>query len=316
LDGQELLYVNHHFESALKRSGLDSVDLLEKIARSKSLEETPEIPPQLRRTYVTSFDITPEWHVRMQAAFQRFTDNAVSKTINFPHNATVSEVKRAYLLAYDLSCKGLTIYRDQSRQEQVLHRGKTVNAKPIAEGEGPHLQPRRRPVVTKGMTERINTGEGACYITINEDEHGLCEVFTSIGKAGGNLAAQSEAISRLISLALRSGIEPQTIIKQLKGISGPNPIWENGTLVTSAPDAIAKAMERYIQRREVETTTESERQQKINLVPILEKPKEPPVIVKDPELALALDQCPDCGGQISREEGCLTCHACGFTRCG
>ncbi len=315
LDGQELLYVNQRFETALKRAGLDSKELMEKIAKSKSLEEVPEIPSQLRRIYVTAHDITPEWHVRMQAAFQRYTDNAVSKTINFPHNATSSDVKRAYLLAYDLGCKGLTIYRDQSRQEQVLHRGTSV-VKPGEEPERGSLKPRPRPAVTRGMTERINTGEGACYITINEDDKGICEVFTSIGKAGGNLAAQTEAISRLISLALRSGIEPQSIIKHLKGISGPNAVWENGTLVTSAPDAIAKAMERYMQRRDMEKSAETEREAKVSMIPVVEKPKEPPPVKRDPEAALMLDQCPDCGSPIAREEGCLTCHACGFTRCG
>ncbi len=307
MDGQELLYINRNFEKALKRAGLFSNELMEKISRCKSLEEVKEIPLPLRRTFVTAFDITPEWHVRMQASFQKYTDNAVSKTINFPHNATVADVKRAYLLAYDLGCKGLTIYRDGSRQEQVLHRGKTVTKKNGTEGEQPIRSPRKRPTVTRGMTERINTGDGACYITINEDEHGMCEVFTSIGKAGGNLAAQSEAISRLISLALRSGIDAAEIIKQLKGISGPNAVWENGTLVTSAPDAIAKAMERYIERRQTDSTE-----------PVAAEPKTSTQAIKKKDTGLLEipDQCPDCGDRIAHEDGCLVCRSCGFTRCG
>lgn len=304
LDGQELLYVNRHFEKAMERAGLRNEALMEKIARCKSLEEVQEVPEPLRRIFVTAHEIAPEWHVRMQAAFQKHTDNAVSKTINFPRNATVGDVKQAYLLAYNLGCKGLTIYRDGSRIEQVMHRGKAA-AKKAAEKEGvpPVLSPRKRPSVTRGMTERVNTGDGAIYITINEDEQGMCEVFTSIGKAGGNLAAQSEAISRLISLALRSGIQPEAVIKQLKGISGPNPIWENGTLVTSAPDAIAKAMERYRTRREHNTVAE-------DVVTPKKKTAEDNGLLEIP------DQCPDCGDRIIQEEGCLICRSCGFTRCG
>lgn len=314
MDGQELLYINRHFEKALQRAGIKSDELMEKIAASKSLEEVQEIPEPLRRIFVTAFDITPEWHVRMQASFQKFTDNAVSKTINFPQNATIADVKRAYLLAYDLGCKGLTIYRDGSRREQVLHRGKTAGKKEVP-GEGVVMPtPRKRPAVTRGMTERIKTGDGDCYITINEDEQGLCEVFTSVGKAGGNLAAQSEAISRLISLALRSGIAPEMIIKQLKGISGPNPVWENGTLITSAPDAIAKALERYLLRRNTETSeTEGKKPATPNVphsVPAVSGKK------KDIALQEIPDQCPDCGDRIAHEDGCLVCRSCGFTRCG
>ena len=174
------------------------------------------------------------------------------------------------------------------------------------------MSPRKRPPVTRGMTERINTGDGACYITINEDEFGMCEVFTSIGKAGGNLAAQSEAISRLISLALRSGISPEEIVKQLKGISGPNAVWENGTLVTSAPDAIARAMERYSQRRSDLHPHEAVLAEAQSLV----QPKKKGASAKETLYLEIPDQCPDCGDRIAHEDGCLTCHSCGFTRCG
>jgi len=314
MDNQELLYVNRHFENALQRAGIKSDALMEKVSHARLLAEVPEIPEPLRRIFVTTFDISWEWHVRMQAAFQRYTDNAVSKTINFPNSAAVADVKRAYLLAYDLGCKGLTIYRDGSRSEQVLHSGKTASkkAEAAAETARPTMSPRKRPPVTRGMTERINTGDGACYITINEDELGMCEVFTSIGKAGGNLAAQSEAISRLISLALRSGISPEEIIKQLKGISGPNAVWENGTLVTSAPDAIARAMERYAQRRADLRPHEAVIAEAKSLV----QPKKKGASAKETHHLEIPDQCPDCGDRIAHEDGCLTCHSCGFTRCG
>jgi ribonucleoside-diphosphate reductase alpha chain len=304
MDGQDLRYVNRHFEKALDRAGIRTEKLLEKIAGCRSLEEVDEIPEPLRRVFVTSHEIAPEWHVRMQAAFQKYTDNAVSKTINFPHNATTGDVRKAYMLAYDLGCKGLTVYRDGSRQEQVMHKGKTVKGGEKDDGSPYALIPRKRPAVTRGMTERVNTGDGPIYITINEDGHGICEVFTSIGKAGGNMAAQAEAISRLISLALRAGIDPREIIKHLKGIAGPNPIWENGTLITSGPDAIAKAMERYLQRRETNSGEKSSWQP-------VDK-----VIEKDTNLTEIPDQCPDCGDKIEHEEGCLTCRSCGWTKCG
>jgi len=306
MDGKELRYVNKHFKKALERAGIYSDDLITKIENCKSLEEIDDIPDQLSRIYVTSHEIAPEWHVRMQAAFQKYTDNAVSKTINFPHNATTSDVRKAYMLAYDLGCKGLTVYRDGSRQEQVLHKGKVKQqeAEPPKDNDRYVLVPRKRPAVTRGMTERVNTGDGAIYITLNEDEYGLCEVFTSIGKAGGNMAAQAEAISRLISLALRAGIDPKEVIKHLKGIAGPNPIWENGTLITSGPDAIAKAMERFMQRKENEQKEESSWK-------VIQEVKE-----KDTNLLEIPDQCPDCSGSIEHEEGCLTCRSCGWTKCG
>jgi ribonucleoside-diphosphate reductase alpha chain len=305
MDKQDLLYTNRHFEKALDRAGIKTDDLLEKVAECRSLQELDDIPDPLKRIFVTALEIAPDWHVRMQAAFQKYTDNAVSKTINFPHNATNGDVKKAYMLAYDLGCKGLTVYRDGSRMEQVMHKGKTIEGKQSEEPGRPVLIPRKRPSVTRGMTERVNTGDGAIYITINEDEYGMCEVFTSIGKAGGNMAAQAEAISRLISLALRAGIDPKDLIKHLKGISGPNPVWENGTLITSGPDAIAKAMERYIQRREAEGND------KKPMKVIEETPFE-----KDTNLVEIPDQCPDCGGQIDHEEGCLVCRSCGWTKCG
>ncbi|MBU1881266.1 vitamin B12-dependent ribonucleotide reductase, partial [bacterium] len=305
MDGKELRYVNKHFQKALERAGIYSDDLITKIENCKSLEEVDEIPDQLKRVYVTSHEIAPEWHVRMQAAFQKYTDNAVSKTINFPHNATTSDVRKAYMLAYDLGCKGLTVYRDGSRSEQVLHKGKVGKKDGEPKEEDRYvLVPRKRPAVTRGMTERVNTGDGAIYITINEDEYGMCEVFTSIGKAGGNMSAQAEAISRLISLALRAGIDPKEIIKHLKGIAGPNPIWENGTLVTSGPDAIAKAMDRFQQRKENEQKEQSSWK-------VIHEVRE-----KDTNVSEIPDQCPDCSGSIEHEEGCLVCRSCGWTKCG
>lgn len=304
MEGSKLLYVNKAFEKVMKEKGLYSEDLFNEVAEKGSIRGMEGIPEEIQKVFVTALDIAPEWHVRMQAAFQKHTDNAVSKTINFPNTATVDDVKEAYILAYKLGCKGITVYRDGSRDVQVLNIGqKGKQAKPKS--------PRPRPVLTVGITEKIKTGDGTLYLTINEDDSGLCEVFTNIGKAGGNAAAQSEAISRLISLALRSGVDVNSIIRQLKGISGPSPVWDNGDLVLSAPDAIAKALERYVKRKDVpdlfrENLAKGLRQSVGEKVP-------------DEEMKRIMENrgniCSECGSIMVFEEGCMKCYNCGFSRC-
>ena len=204
----------------------------------------------MRRVFVCSHDIKPIDHIRMQAAFQRYTDNAVSKTVNFPKEATRNEVRDVYLLAYKEGCKGVTIYRDGSREEQVLNigkvnreGGKAAEAAPTAVGEVGfgHIEPRPRPDVTRGFTEKMKIGCGSLYVTTNYDENGICEVFTSTGKAGG-CPSQSEATARLVSVALRSGISINEVYDQLKGIRCPSTIRQQGMSCTSCPDAIAKVI--------------------------------------------------------------------------
>ncbi|TET82651.1 vitamin B12-dependent ribonucleotide reductase [candidate division TA06 bacterium] len=304
MEGSKLLYVNRTFENVMKEKGLYSEELFNGVAEKGSIKDMEKVPKDIREAFVTALDIAPEWHVRMQAAFQKHTDNAVSKTINFPNNATVDDVKDAYLLAYKLGCKGITVYRDGSRDVQVLNIGqKERQAKPKG--------PRPRPVLTVGLTEKIKTGDGTLYLTINEDDTGLCEVFTNIGKAGGNAAAQSEAISRLISLALRSGVDVKSIVRQLRGISGPSPVWDNGDLILSAPDAIAKALERYLKRKEVpdlfrEKLVEGLRDS------VGQK-------ADDEKMKRTMENraniCAECGSIMVFEEGCMKCYNCGFSRC-
>lgn len=219
---------------------------------------------------VPAHKIDPYFRVKMQGVIQKYIDSSISSTVNLPADIDREAVADIYLTAYRSGLKGITVYREGSREgilvteeQQAKHRQEApqqeesarVRAKtedteaPVktrSKDEQLELRPRIRPSMTEGATKRIRTGEGSLYITINHDEHGLCEVFTTIGKAGGNAAAQSEAISRLISLALRSGIDPQDVVKQLKGISGPHPTWENGQLILSTPDAIGKALEEYI----------------------------------------------------------------------
>jgi ribonucleoside-diphosphate reductase alpha chain len=233
MDGAELLEVNPVFERVAKEEGFYSDELMKEIAEHGGCTGVPTVPEDVQRVFVTAHDITPEWHIRMQAAFQKYTDNAVSKTVNFPHSATQDDVKKVYMMAYKLGCKGVTIYRDGSRDEQVLSTGATEKArKAAAAGQqvtvasaSPELaeekKPRNRPALTHGVTQKLPTGCGNLYITINEDEEGICEVFSTMGKSGGCASSQSEAVSRMVSLALRSGVSIDSIIRQVKGIRCP-----------------------------------------------------------------------------------------------
>jgi ribonucleoside-diphosphate reductase alpha chain len=315
MDGDELLYINRHFLAAAKQEGFYSDELMQTVSKTNSLDELEDVSDDIKKVFVTSHQITPEWHVRMQAAFQVHTDNAVSKTINFPKNATPQDIQKAYLLAYELGCKGITVYRDGSREEQVLNLGISVDKKnggsEKQEGAATgNLTPRQRPQVTHGLTERVKTGEGTLYVTINEDDKGLCEVFASIGKSGGSEAAQSEAISRLISLALRSGIDVHTIIKHLKGISGPYPVWDSGTLILSTPDAIGTVLERYLERKKLGKDAAEGKDEAVLSIP----PEKADKTEESPKIHLT---CPDCGARsIVFMDGCHVCLDCGYSRCG
>jgi ribonucleoside-diphosphate reductase alpha chain len=288
LDGEELVEVNPYFEEAAKKGGFYSPELMQQLAEGKKLRDVENVPDSIKRLFVTSHDIAPEWHLKMQAAFQKYTDSAVSKTVNLPFEATPADIAKIYMLAYKLGLKGITIYRDRSRESQVLsfdHEDAKPEVKQI---------PRQRPKVTKGITERVNTGCGYIYVTINFDDHGICEVFTSLGKAGGCASAQLEATSRLISLALRSGIDTASVTKHLRAIRCPSVSWEQGRLVLSCADAIASVLEKYIDGGESTTTTP------VN-----------PGVTKN-----WAGQCPDCGSMLVFQEGCHICPSCGYTKCG
>jgi len=295
LEGEEFVEVNPYFEEAAKRGVFYSPNLMKQLAEGKRLKDIEEVPEDIKRLFVTAHDISPEWHVKMQAAFQKFTDSAVSKTVNFPHEATPEDVAKVYMLAYQEGLKGITIYRDRSRESQVLTVGEEVKR---AEGK---LAPRKRPKVTTGVTERVNTGCGYIYVTVNFDSQGISEVFSTLGKAGGCAAAQLEAISRLTSLALRSGIDIDSIVKQLRGIRCPSIAWEQGHAILSCADAIASVLEKYIREK---TATK-------------EKTTNPNTPSQNPEMVKSwAGQCPDCGGPLIYQEGCNICLACGFTKCG
>jgi len=314
LDGKKLVEFNPLFREAGERMGFLTDEVRDEVAGSHSIADIAAIPEDVRRVFRTAHDIEVEWHIRIQAAFQRHTDNAVSKTINFPSGASVEDVANAYMTAYDAGLKGITIYRDGSREHQVLTAGKKSGRK--GDHERSHLKPRPRPSVTTGTTEKILTGCGNLYVTVNRDEKGLCEVFCQMGRSGGCTSSQSEAISRLISLALRSGVNIEEVVSQLKGIRCPSPIWQNGRLILSCSDAIGAALSRHLDD-----------------APATDQSKEEPAAVlgKDAdsvELARFLTGkskkkrgemagvCPDCGGVLETAEGCLVCRMCGYSKCG
>ena len=309
LDGQVLLEVHPLFEQIAKERGFHSQALIEEIGGHKSLAEVEAIPAEVRRLFVTAYDIAPEWHIRMQAEFQRHTDNAVSKTVNFRHEATQDDIRRVYLLAYELGCKGVTVYRDGSREDQVLSTGVKSPAKVEAGAPTPakaaSIVPRARPTLTRGTSEKVKTGCGNLYVTINEDTEGLCEVFTTIGKSGGCTSSQSEATSRMISLALRSGVDPEAIVEQLKGIRCPMPSWDRGTVTLSCADAIGKAIERYLSTNGKNGDGKPEQTARPHSLPV----------GNDVASTGYNPDCPECGSMLELSEGCVVCRACGYSRC-
>lgn len=333
MDDDELPQVDPFFEEVAKKEGFYSKALMRRIAKEGTLAHIPEVPEHIKRVFVTAHDISPIYHIRMQAAFQKHTDNAVSKTVNFPHSATENEVSEVFKLAYKLGCKGVTIYRDGSRENQVLYVGneKKDSAKKIETKietlSRPTeriraIAPRVRPEITRGITEKIVIGCGNLYVTVNYDDEGICEVFANLGRAGG-CPSQSEAASRLISIALRSGMDVSAIIEQLKGIRCHSTLRQRATnkniKVLSCPDAIGRVLEK------VAKVKAKEDEAKTNGILPSDYPMEPIDAVAEngngfnhSELSgdSVNQPCPDCGGTLEHEGGCVVCRACGYSKCG
>ncbi|MGE4385477.1 MAG: vitamin B12-dependent ribonucleotide reductase [Endomicrobiaceae bacterium] len=306
LDKHEMFVVNPYFEKIAKDLGFYSQELMDKIADQGTIKNMKEIPEKIRRVFVTAHDISPEDHIRMQGAFQKYTDNAVSKTVNFGHDATKEDVSKAYMLSYKLGCKGVTVYRDGSRDEQVLNLTNS-NSKTNGQEISSALEkkPRQRPKKVTGCTLLMHTGCGKMYVTVNEDNEGAFEVFTQLGKSGGCTATQSEAISRLISLALRSRVDQKKIIEQLKGIRCPSPTLTEGGAILSCPDAIAKALESYSSER-------------ANPGLFSEEQSEESKVYKSKASGNSIGscpQCPECGEMLEFAEGCVVCRSCGYSKC-
>ena len=308
----ELPDVNPEFVKLAKARGFYSEELMEKVAREGSVRDSsafPEVPEDVRSAWVTSHDITPEWHVRMQAAFQKHTSMGISKTINLPSEATVKDVEDAYRLAYSLGCKGIAVYRDGSRDAQVLSTGKTEQKPtmtpaspeaPTAPPVSPPSEEQRqfsslaearngRPRTLSGVTKKIQTGHGPLYVTMNDDEFGPRECFVILGKPGGTAAAFSDALGRMISLAMTHGAAPAEVVHQLRGIQDGHPAGVGPSAVLSVPDGVARAMAEHYLVDETEMET-----------------RELPII----------GACPDCGSGLTRQEGCVVCHSCGYSKCG
>lgn len=318
-EGDELHEVVPEFARIARERGFFTDDLVAKVAEKGSCQGIEGVPADVQRVFATSHDVSPSYHVRMQAAFQKYTDNAVSKTVNLPEHATRRDVAEVFRLARQLGCKGVTVYRDKSRDRQVLN----LNSSEKDSGEpavtlSPAKGPRPRPDVTKGVTRRIQTGCGNLYVTINEDDTGAFEIFSQMGKAGGCAASQSEAISRLVSLALRSHIPVDAIVKELKGISCHRVVWQGGSRILSCADAIGKTILWHDQGL-IDGIATKEHHQKIEFaeqdeIEIPDFPEELPM--KDEEVNLA-GACPICGGPLKYESGCVACALnCGYSECG
>jgi ribonucleoside-diphosphate reductase alpha chain len=381
--------VNEDFVAIAKREGWYSDDLMRRVAETGHARH-PEVPAKWQRVFTTANEIAPEWHVRMQGAFQEYNDSAISKTVNFANDATEDHVEQIYRLAYELGCKGVTVYRDGSRDMQVLSSGSTAKKvqeeatksgkaearsdldavmvtaeqpaatlvtalgtvpvepvrdrsadlhgelaelraenerlrKSVHELESENLQRRQkrsRPELLRGSVRRLETPLGTLYVTITEDDKGQpFEVFMSLGKAGGALMADVEALGRLISLALRSGIPIKEIHRQLRGISSDKTLGLGPSKVMSVPDAVGIALERWMQEKQgIQQELLPGAQQPILGVgePVVQQS----VIQGNEQIVFSGMQdtltgsCPDCGSQLEYAEGCVKCHVCGYSECG
>jgi len=342
--------VNPDFVRMAQEQGWYSDELMERIATEGHIH-FDEVPEEVQRVFRTAHDITPEWHVRMQAAFQEHCDSAISKTTNFPREATEEQVRQIYELAYELGCKGVTVYRDGSREGQVLSTGKTAQAvagteagaqvadleQQLADAReeahnlrievervkselmerdvnaGAARNKRQRPQALRGYTMKMMSPLGDLYVTINEDDQGRpFEVFCTLGKAGGAAMADAEAIGRLVSLALRSGIPIARIKDQLRGISCDRAVGVGPNKVLSAPDAVGQAIERYLEEKE------GIQEALPLMVRSTQGAAQPQASTYHKQVEQSfIGACPECGGgQMAYEEGCMKCHICGFSECG
>jgi ribonucleoside-diphosphate reductase alpha chain len=309
MDNDALPEVNPAFLKTAKERGFYTDELMRAIAREGTVRHMDGVPGDVKQVFATAHDISPEYHIRMQAAFQRHTDNAVSKTVNFRNDATQADVSEVYTLAYKLGCKGVTIYRDGSRGMQVLSVGDNKEKDTVPESVPlRRIKPRPRPDVTRGITEKVRIGCGNLYVTVNYDDKGICEVFTQLGRAGG-CPSQSEASSRLASIALRAGMDIDEVIEQLRGIRCHTTLRQGGLKVLSCPDAIGRVLEKV--KRMLEDGTQTT---------LLDGPADataeiPPL--PQASLRARVDEggCPECGAKLEHEGGCVMCRACGYSKC-
>ncbi len=345
LEGETLFYVDKNFENICRYENIYSEDLMEYLSDGGSLQDRLDVPDNVKNLFHTAADISPTYHVLMQSAFQESTDAGISKTINFPNEATIQDVENAYMLAWETKCKGITVYRSGSRQVEVLTSGHdTSNDKTREDLNGEvtneeldnilpeksvngYITPMDRPQELYGITSRVKTGRGNLYVTINMAGDKPFEIFTTHGKAGGNDAAMAEAVSRVSSLCLRSGLDPKEIIEQLRGITDI-PAWDEGNLVRSVPDALAMVLEKVVSNNSSSVINEATQksmfsinnsESQSSMITVDEKKK----IVKDTisvsvpaNAAASMQNCPECDvGNLAFEEGCQKCYSCGYSKC-
>lgn len=285
MDGEKLSELNYIFKQYFENTEYYTPARLQEIVFRGTIRDLDYLPRKMKEIFVTSMDVEPEWHLHMQAAFQRHTDNAVSKTVNLPNFTTKEDISRIYWKAHELGCKGVTVFRSGSKSEQVLQKSEDTQADATA----PKSVVKERPEVMYGFTQKVVTGLGELYLTVNEIDGKPFEVFATIGKSGRSITAKTEAIGRLVSLALRSGVYVRDIVRQLKGIGGEHPIFQKKGLLLSIPDAVAWVLEnRYLKGQEPQSHTKS----------------------------MVRPQCPECGEELVFQEGCFLCHSCGYTKCG
>jgi len=285
MDGEKLAEANSFFVQALHEAGCHSEKLMQEVVEKGSVQQMEFLPEELRSVFVTAMDIEPQWHLKMQAAFQKHTDNAVSKTVNLPNSATQEDIYKIYWMAYEEGCKGVTVYRDGCKSVQVLCTGDGKKEEKKTE----ESRPMGRPDIVYGFTQKVRTGLGDLYLTVNEVDGKPFEVFATIGRSGRSITAKAEAIGRLVSLALRSGVHVREIVKQLKGIGGEHPVFQKKDMLLSIPDAVSWVFEnRYLQDNSPRNLAKS----------------------------LSKADCPECFGELVFQEGCFVCPSCGFTRCG
>jgi len=308
LEGKTLYYVDKNLEKVAKEKDFYSEDLLEHLSNGGSLQDREDVPEDVKKVFRTAPDINPEYHVRMQAAFQESVDAGISKTINFPNEASEDDVTTTYMLAWELKCKGITVYRAGSRDKEVLTSGTSENEADKSSDNNVGFAPSmgERPAELFGVTRRVYTGRGNLYVTVNMSEDGKpFEIFAALGKAGGNDSAMAEAVSRMVSLTLRSGIDPKESIEQLKGITDV-PAWNEGELIRSVPDAIANVLEKIYEPKKESTLSIADLTE-TTLVSENEDSKISNI--------LQGETCPECPGILAFEEGCQKCYSCGYSKC-
>jgi len=304
-----LFAVNPILVEELKRRELYSEELIEKIVKnSGTLKGLEEIPEDLKTTFITALEIEPEWHIRIQAAFQKYTDNAVSKTINLPEEATVNDVQKAYLKSYSLGTKGITIYRSGSRSFEPM----TVKSKEKVEEKVVVLPPVKKatPIMARGVRLKKKCDLGSVYTSIfYEAGDGPVEVFVTLGKSGGFMAGAAEATGRLASLSLKYGASLDEIAEEMVGISCGQKIGLGNSTVLSMFDAVGKSL-LEISRGEQLDMFACEKKA-IEISPLGD------IRTKQADLESKVMSCPDCGSPLRAEEGCFKCtnEFCGYSKC-